>query len=247
MIRIQPATVQDADFIAKLFVENTPKHQQEITILGCHGFQNFISDNIKKPTAEKNRFFWLAKHHDEPCGAIEWRKYEGAKFLNNIHVSKQHQGLGVGKKLLQKTLTAPCLGTSSTVQLDVFAENQAALTWYSSMGFSIIKRIHFFSIPLYSCVNAKADKIQTSEHADLQQSKYGFGMITTIGSKTYEVGTLGRNWFRCTDAAILKDPSAKNALQKFDSHRKLLLVTNLAAEIGSYLPIATSIRMTNSY
>ena len=247
MISIQPATVQDADYIAKLFVENTPKPQQEITILGCHGFQNFISDNIKKPTAEKNRFFWLAKHHDEPCGAIEWRKYEGAKFLNNIHVSKQHQGSGVGKKLFQKTLTTPCLGSSSIVQLDVFAENQTALAWYSSMGFSITRRVYFFSIPLYSSVNTKADKIQTSKHADLQQSKYGFGMIKTIGSKTYEVGMLGRNWFRCTDAAILEEPSAKNALQKFDSQRKLLLVTDLKAEIESYLPIATSIRMTNSY
>lgn len=63
--------------------------------------------------------------------------------LNKIYVKKQHQGKGIGSKLIEAMLDHDRLVDIKNIFLDVFAQNKKAISLYQRFGFKIIGKTPF--------------------------------------------------------------------------------------------------------
>ncbi len=65
--------------------------------------------------------------------------------IERIYVCKSHQGLGIGKMMLQKTLQIAKDSGLATIWLGVWEQNPAAIGFYESQGFEPFGR-HIFQL-----------------------------------------------------------------------------------------------------
>lgn len=101
---------------------------------------------LMKSIAEHSKFLpqstWLIRrlrtdfHREEPCGTIQGLvqdEFLGA--IQNVAISPEHRGLGLGRALLVQNLHSFQSAGFQRVYLDVSAENQPAVNLYCSLGF----------------------------------------------------------------------------------------------------------------
>jgi GNAT superfamily N-acetyltransferase len=92
---------------------------------------------------------WLALHappgarYSEPCGTIQAiRVHRSRANIQNIGVTPQHRGHGVGAALLCASLTGLQQVGVSKAALEVTAENDVAVRLYRRLGFRIVKTLY---------------------------------------------------------------------------------------------------------
>ncbi len=61
---------------------------------------------------------------------------EGDRELVRLYVLRDHQGTGVGRALMDATLTHPTMRAASRIYLDVWCGNERAKIFYRRYGFS---------------------------------------------------------------------------------------------------------------
>jgi ribosomal-protein-alanine N-acetyltransferase len=59
-------------------------------------------------------------------------------FITNVSVEREHQGMGIAKKLLLQSIKKVILLKFEEVQLEVSGENKVALKVYQELGFKVI-------------------------------------------------------------------------------------------------------------
>lgn len=85
----------------------------------------------------KNIFF-VAKRQDSLAGYILCFEYKKTIRVYSLAVSKNYQGQGIGKKLLEYILN----NTDKNISLEVNTNNLIAISLYQKLGFEINKQIN---------------------------------------------------------------------------------------------------------
>lgn len=97
-------------------------------------FRFYLKEVIE---ASKSDFVFIAQLNNSIEAFIHFKLLNDTIFLNNICVSANLQGLGVGKKLLKYGLDLLNDETFSFFSLDVFLSNSKALKWYEKLGLKV--------------------------------------------------------------------------------------------------------------
>ncbi|AEB27096.1 Acetyltransferase [Francisella cf. novicida Fx1] len=123
---MQISKAQQTDLQALIDLENT----------------TFLSDKISKKqfayNINKQKYFFVTKRQDSLAGYILCFEYKKTIRVYSLAVSKNYQGQGIGKKLLEYILN----NTDKNISLEVNTNNLIAISLYQNLGFEINKQIN---------------------------------------------------------------------------------------------------------
>lgn len=148
-------------------------------------------------SAGRHAFLYLADPGPE-SGFCHVVVKEDNLFLNNIYVDERFQGLGLGSKLLRKSLQHLGGYNYSEIHLDLFDSNTRAGNWYLHMGFTPRQQT------VWKFVGAPVRESSSNELRLLKDAN-GFHQIY-VGS--FHAGS------RINNHALLWDPSFSSLLGK---------------------------------
>jgi len=94
-------------------------------------------DFLKKLVIDKYHFFYVIEVNSSIIGFAHLRLIDDFLFLNNISVSNEYSGRGLGSKLLSFSIqeASKCIKNVSVLKLDVLRSNHRAFSWYKKLGF----------------------------------------------------------------------------------------------------------------
>ncbi|PFO04944.1 hypothetical protein COJ85_10615 [Bacillus sp. AFS076308] len=238
-IRIEPFKNKDVKIIPKLIETGMDKDIFPLTIFSSNGYEAYLRKQLK--ISEKNRRakFYAAFIDDELAGYSEWRYLENSLLLNNIYVSPEYRGVGIGKFLLVKH-GAQLLAEykKSIISLDVFENNTAAMSWYKKMGFVIEDTTSWYvgEQSFFPDTNSSNECfIENYPNAEAEHKLFGFSMLTCkTRNGVYQIGRIKSQFYRLTSTNSLHDYDLLHCLYQLDPTRKLLLLTS--GEISSRIP-----------
>jgi ribosomal protein S18 acetylase RimI-like enzyme len=86
---------------------------------------------------------WLIATREETCGTVQGvREQSGFGAIQNLGITRQHRGKGLGKALLLQALHGfRCAGVQR-VHLEVTSQNGLAVQLYRNLGFRCRKTIY---------------------------------------------------------------------------------------------------------
>lgn len=103
----------------------------------------FTAEKIGKELSDPQSDFYFAKMDNTVVGYLKLNfaaaqtdlKSADSLEIERIYVRKSHQGLGIGKMMLEKALQIAKKKGLATVWLGVWEQNPAAIGFYESQGF----------------------------------------------------------------------------------------------------------------
>ncbi|AJI54308.1 GNAT family N-acetyltransferase [Francisella philomiragia] len=102
----------------------------------------FLSDKISKKqfiyNINKQKYFFIVKIQNSLAGYILCFEYKKTIRVYSLAVSKNYQGQGIGKKLLEDILN----NSDKNISLEVNTNNLIAISLYQKLGFVINKQIN---------------------------------------------------------------------------------------------------------
>ena len=252
-IDIQPLHRKDAQYIPKLIESGINKDILFLTIYHSKGYEEYLKTLLTIPEGNRRIKFYGAFVDGHLAGYSEWRIYEDGLFLNNIFVSPEYQGLGIGKLLLVnhgKNLLDQ--NGKSIMSLDVFEHNTGALRWYKRLGFVRNYSTDWFigEQPSFAYDhNADHCYIENYPIAEAEHKAYNFSMLTCSTKEgVYQIGRLQNQFYRLPNIHSLNDDDLLHCLFQSDPKRKLLLLTSEEFSSQSKLTLACkSFRMIKEF
>ncbi|WP_150467167.1 GNAT family N-acetyltransferase [Francisella sp. SYW-9] len=104
----------------------------------------FLSDKISRKqfiyNIKKQKYFFVSKKEECLTGYILCFEYKKVIRVYSLAVCQNHQGQGIGKKLLEYVLD----NSIKNISLEVNINNSRAISLYKSVGFKISKQINYF-------------------------------------------------------------------------------------------------------
>jgi len=95
--------------------------------------------------------YWPAKaRRPEPCGTIQGVAEEKVGAIQNVGITPEHRGLGLGTVLLWHSLTGFKAAGIERVSLEVTAQNSGACRLYERLGFRRTKVVYKASEVAYA-------------------------------------------------------------------------------------------------
>lgn len=100
-------------------------------------FDGTFQKYLNKLVNDKDHYFFVIEKNSTILGFVHLRTIDDFLFLNNISVSSEYAGLGLGKKLLSYSIKEVLKSNLnvSILKLDVFESNHRALNWYKKLSF----------------------------------------------------------------------------------------------------------------
>jgi len=222
------ANIDDADAIAGLVKEAFADYHVEKMIYGCHGIVQYLKDQLSIDDDLSDAATFVAVLGSEICAVAQFKRMQKNKtlYLNYICAAKRLRRKKMGSRLLGFSLENESYDYDR-VALDVFESNVNAKSWYDNLGFSLNEEKN------WAVITPDKKDCDSGCLTDLPQSKtcyqkYGFSQLSVLTkSNTYTVGILGDKYYRLSNGDILEDSAAIQALKRFDSKRKFLLITSM--------------------
>jgi len=222
-VDIRFAGADDVDVIMALVLKSFGPELTDRLIYGCSGFPSYMRDQIEVPGARADIKYLVALADGHLAGFAEILCRPPHLFLNYICADKERNIKGLGSSLLKQSLRMLGAEDYRSMILDVFADNALAVRWYDKLGFIETGRNRWWDIPLEEG-NGQGYLSQFPQ-ARLCQERFGFARFQVLTAKqVYEVGMLGKNWFRITRPEILQDHDALAVLASVDANRRLLAI-----------------------
>jgi ribosomal protein S18 acetylase RimI-like enzyme len=148
MIQFRQATLSDADTIAVMHAENWR------TTYRGHMQDSYLDGNIfderrqmwreRMAASPADQFVLLALEHDDVIGfscMIGNENQQWGSMLDNLHVSGNHKGRGIGQRLVRETaLRLNAVYPGLGMYLWVLEANQGARRFYHKLGAISIER-----------------------------------------------------------------------------------------------------------
>jgi ribosomal protein S18 acetylase RimI-like enzyme len=227
MARIRPATRPDAERIVEIFRGSLSSTILPRLMLGYPGAASYIQDVIRSQQPGSNHSLVVSCDGGQVAGAAEFRRIDKKLFLNQIGVDPAMRGKGIGRELLARGLLAARRDPDHDWMLDVFLDNVRARDWYASLEMDELEQRIWLDVspPLAGQQRYGSAETTGLVEADLEHAEHGFSRFalrTEAGN--YDIGRLGKKFFRCTSLGILNDPPALGALCAIDSKRALVCV-----------------------
>ncbi|MDU4251965.1 GNAT family N-acetyltransferase [Pseudomonas sp.] len=130
-ILIRPAGTEDADAILRILGETyEATWKPELTAEAIARFES--SAHTAAYVRERLPFFQVACIDGEVVGLLDWRD----DFIDALHVSPQHQRLGIGAALLHHAETAIARAGHACIRLETDTFNRQARAFYGKHGYA---------------------------------------------------------------------------------------------------------------
>lgn len=145
MIHIKTSTIKDAELIADMSRETFYEtYAAYITKADMDKFlsEQFSREKLIAQACVKGNTFLLAYENEEPAGYV-FLKDNGHEHIpneNSLEISRLYArtgfiGKGIGKALMQATLTHALTLNKTCIWLIVWQQNHRAIQFYTSFGF----------------------------------------------------------------------------------------------------------------
>lgn len=247
-IDIRPARCEDAAGIVAAIRSGMRPELLDVLIYGCYGITEFVREQIAGASFGSDTAYTVACDGEVVAGAIELRLMPDALFVNYISVLPEFQSMGLGGRLLRASVETSRQDRQTRLLLDVMDDNHRARAWYDSLGFREETSQTWYALDPGESSATEQGLVSGYPQAIASYERFGFGgfSVTTAGG-VFEVGMLGRRWFRLTKAEGLTDRSLQCVLAKMDASRRVLAI--VGGEQPCTLPdgaaiIATSHRLS---
>lgn len=147
MTRIRPASPGDAALLSALSKETVletyagPEHPREM--LARYAERDFSAEKIARELRDPGILYHLAEKDGEPAGysKLSWKAppecvpERDAACLERLYLLRRHQGLGLGKLLLEHRLSIARERGCKAAWLSVWDRDEKALAFYAKHGF----------------------------------------------------------------------------------------------------------------
>ena len=245
-VEIRPATARDADGLVAVVRDGFDPAFQTTMTYGCSGMAQFVRDQLDLPAWFCDSRYTVAGVRERVVGGVDLRAAGGALVLNYISVHPEHRSGGLARRLLAASVEAFPAAGLGVMQLDVLATNRVARQWYERLGFRPASETHWWEVDLGDAPDAGAAVVVHGfPQAQAAHARFGFSQVRLAApTGTYEVGRLGADWFRLTDAAALADAALLGALRWLDPRRRVLALLPPDADGPGWTLRATTVRMT---
>jgi ribosomal protein S18 acetylase RimI-like enzyme len=240
---VRMAGPEDVSQIVTVIRSGFSEEDLQITTVGCGGYEQYVRAQIDIGSSGGDSTYCVATdRNDEAVACLEMRDLGAELFLNHIFVLPEHRRLGLGTRLLRHAVYRS-RGDQCEMALDVWADNERAISWYEKMGFREQLESHFWIAPLPPRLNQVRSRLIGWPHALAGYGTYGFANFQIATSaKQYSVGLLGSLWFRVTDADALTDAELMDALGALEPGRSVLAVLPAGEMPGGAIPRLSLIR-----
>lgn len=259
-MNIQKLGLKDASKVHQLIKEGMHPDNFGLTIYSTNKSIKYIEYLIGSSSQITGYYHYGYYLGNLLVGFAEWRDFGETFFLNNIYVSQNFRGKGIGKKLISHGINLSKKMNKKFISLDVFSNNKQAYFWYSSLGFKEIKKSIWFvsRVKMRDYYNGENLIINTDKKYIIYNypqsleilKQFGFSSINLVNhysNVSLNIGLLGRKYFRIDNIKYLNDLEVIQLLKKLDPDRNIFLVCNHDEKLPTYFPfdeITGSIRMT---
>ncbi|MFB5662691.1 GNAT family N-acetyltransferase [Alteribacillus sp. HJP-4] len=237
--------------VITLLKDNIESKIYPLTIYCSPGYNNYLGKIIRSDSHLTNNYLFGAFVEEKLVGFVNLKKNKSKLHLNNIHVSSNCQGKGVGKALFDHYVQFAKKYGIGNLFLDVFESNIQARKWYEKKGFKKILSTYWYYI--YNPFDSKRGKydieILDFPQSEIIQKEFGFSKMQVLyKNNDFEIGRIHNELYKVNEN-VLDYPELLKNLKKLQPHRKLLVVSydkNLMKNYGfnDYLIKAvTSYRM----
>jgi hypothetical protein len=224
-IEIRLAREEDAEEIVNVVRSGFDSSLLNTFIYGCPGITEYIKCHIGISKELSDTAYIVAAVNDRIAGCIELRHNSNGLFLNYISIDSGFRSRGLSKCLLRVSIDYVRNPEHKDLFLDVLEHNTIALNWYRGLGFEHDYVKNWWEIPLRE--SEKFENIWISDYpqAEVVHSVFGFSKFTlTTSTNQYQIGRIGRRWFRLTQGEALSDSAVLPALWRLDNNRHILLI-----------------------
>jgi len=244
---VRKAKQEDSESIVKILLDGIGERLAAYTIYSAQGVTAYVRAQIKSCNLGTSCFF-VSENDSGIIGFAEFKFFGSEIFLNNIYVSEQGRGAGIGKVLLNAGLVMAQEKNMCEIVLDVFKHNINALNWYRKLGFKSREEFSWLVIDQNPSRDSKWFKILNLPFAECVCSEFGFATLDiSTELDSYSVGILNDNFYRVTSPEVLQDQTLLAGLKLLDSSKKILFIGNDSSlpdlEENSYVKVATCLRM----
>jgi ribosomal protein S18 acetylase RimI-like enzyme len=223
-LQIRFAAPDDATAIAWLFCRSFSPEVAQLLTYGCKGAPEHIRRQVEAGIPNNESVYLVAESPQGVVGAVELRRSPGRHFLNYIAVSPACRGNRVGTTLFLKALKMAG-AASGQLALDVLQDNEAALRWYTRLGFQTKSAADFVELATPGATVGPSGFLAGLPQADVCQECFGFSSFSLItADRTFAIGRIGDSWFRLTDRAAAGDPAILGALKLLDPARRVFAI-----------------------
>lgn len=229
----RPAVSADAARMCAVFRAARPESVGQPTVLGAPRATNHVQAVIATARRSNDATWSVATRSGGPIvGFLQLRRHGDRVVINQLHVHPRWQGRGAGRALLAFGLDRA--DAAEELAVDVFSTSTAARAWYDRLGFQETARTAWWAIELPG--DARGVYVAHGlEAADVTQRAFGVSRFhVETRSGTWDVGRLGRSWFRLGSDAALQDRGLLAALRCLGPRRRILIARPDEAEAPAW-------------
>ena len=240
----RPAEPDDGLRVVSVFRAAMPEAVVAVNVLGTSKAARFVDHAIEASKAGGSDLYWVAEDAaGEAVAFAQLRLGRETTFINNLHVAPDHQGRGIGGRLMRLMTTAL---SSEAVAADVFEGSGVSRGMFERAGFELANTFHWHlqapgpSEPGWYAVHDLPQADATQEAFDLSV----FRVETSAGS--HQVGRIGTKLYRLVGAAAVADPHLRAALHALDPNRSILMIVPADVDTATTEPHLVSRRLMAS-
>lgn len=188
-------------------------------------FPNYLKNIVN---SSQRDFFFVARNENLIKGFAHFKIFDNSIFLNNICVSNDLRGKGIGGRLFKYGLDYYKQANIASFSLDVFSTNTSAIKWYEKMGLKIAETKDWKQI-----IPSFLEKELVRQKLKRDKDSNGFDSIFIYNEKVATV---------VNDTLIVSDANLIQYLTSL-SFRSVITTQDVPKAI-QYSRIARSFRMT---
>lgn len=154
-IEIRKLTINDLESLQRISIEtfsdtfaayNDPKN------LDDYLKEAYSQDSLRKQLMDENSHFYYIYFNEKKAGYMKLNEYHSQTETHNIndleveriYIKKVFKRMGLGRELIDFSLKRAKEKGKENIWLGVWEKNQAAIDFYTSLGFKLISQHDFF-------------------------------------------------------------------------------------------------------
>lgn len=252
-VRVRPAVPADVEWLAEVSRASFAPRLHPYLISAQPGIHRFWGVVLAHPDAFPGRCFLVAEA--DGAGRVGFADLQlvgdDRAHLSYICVTEAARGRGVAGTLLRDHLDR--FPEVTSMQLDVFEDNQPARALYDRLGFERGATTTWWVADLpRDAVPAEGARVQGLHAATAWMDTYGFAELSVaVGDEVLPLARPSASVLRCPDPALLQRPDVLAAVTAELPELAQVLVTSEgdeppASAVGPLRQVNRSMRMSAS-
>ena len=134
-LEIRRARIEDCVALRALLIDTyRGTWLPQLSVEAAEAFER--EDRLGQYVNEAWEQFWIAARDQQVCGMVHWRD----DFIEALHVSRTHQGMGIGSRLLELAEQQMAAASVRLFRLETDTFNTQSLAFYRKHGYQEIDR-----------------------------------------------------------------------------------------------------------